>query len=334
MKTAVSKQSLLCRFCRTADEEGGSKILKLFNQLAIFFDQVSHIAHDCSWNRDIDHGLQTRSCVDNVRNAVHDHGHGSDTAFDFRCVGHIDRRYAFDLYIVSGVDADGECGSDLDAMPDMDAIKRILGDGPSKYADSAGKMVEDASRILKNNMRQGSGTSKTGDHGLKYALQGWFETEVSYNFETQQWDFIILTGGFTAGGGMGYEWTWNMQVGPVPLFFQLEAGASGAVQFNAALWEKGNTRANDYLTELRLYAYLQAFGGVGFDYAIIALKLGLYGRVGLTAQLRWLNTAEPVNIGDAYGTEFAGQYLDVDGEVGAKFQVELLFISYEKFLWS
>ena len=183
-------------------------------------------------------------------------------------------------------------------------------------------------------MRQGSGTSKTGDHGLKYALQGWFETEVSYNFETQQWDFIILTGGFTAGGGMGYEWTWNMQVGPVPLFFQLEAGASGAVQFNAALWEKGNTRANDYLTELRLYAYLQAFGGVGFDYAIIALKLGLYGRVGLTAQLRWLNTAEPVNIGDAYGTEFAGQYLDVDGEVGAKFQVELLLISYEKILWS
>lgn len=235
---------------------------------------------------------------------------------------------------VSGVDADGERGSDLDAMPDMDAIKSILGDGPSKYADSAGKMAEDASRILKNNMRQGSGTSKTGDHALKYALQGWFETEVSYNFETQKWDFIILTGGFTAGGGMGYEWTWNMQVGPVPLFFQLEAGASGAVQFNAALWEKGNVRANDYLTELRLYAYLQAFGGIGFDYAIIALKLGLYGRVGLTAQLRWLNTAEPVNIGGTYGTSFAGQYLDVDGEVGAKFQVELLFISYEKILWS
>ena len=145
----------------------------------------------------------------------------------------------------------------------------------------------------------------------------------------------MLTGGFTAGGGMGYEWSWNFQLGPIPFLLQLEAGAAGAVQFNAALWEKGNTRANDYLTELRLYAYLQAFGGVGFDYAIIALKLGLYGRIGLTAQLRWLNTAEPVNIGGTnYGTSFNGQSLDLDGEVGAKFQVELLFISYEKILWS
>ena len=201
------------------------------------------------------------------------------------------------------------------------------------YITSAADQIENASRILRNNRRQGSGTSKTGESLKKYALQGWFETEVSWNFEKQKWEFVILTGGFTAGGGMGYEWTWNMQVGPVPVFFQLEAGAAGALQFNAALWEKGNARANDYLTELRLYAYLQAFGGIGFDYAIIALKLGLYGRVGLTAQLRWLNTAETVTVGSTTGKTFNGQSLLLNGEVGAKFQVELLFISYEKILY-
>ena len=222
---------------------------------------------------------------------------------------------------VSGVDADGERGSDLDAMPDMDAIKSILGDGPSKYADSAGKMVEDASRILKNNMRQGSGTSKTGDHGLKYALQGWFETEVSYNFETQQWDFIILTGGFTAGGGMGYEWSWNFQLGPIPFLLQLEAGAAGTVSFTSQFNPQGG---EDYLTELRLYAYLQAFAGVGFDYAVLAMKLGFYGRIGLDASLKWLNRNG--------GSAIRGDSLAVTGEVGAKFQIEILFISYEKIL--
>lgn len=142
----------------------------------------------------------------------------------------------------------------------------------------------------------------------------------------------MLTGGFTAGGGMGYEWSWNFQLGPIPFLLQLEAGAAGTVSFTSQFNPQGG---EDYLTELRLYAYLQAFGGVGFDYAIIALKLGLYGRIGLTAQLRWLNTAEPVNIGGTnYGTSFNGQSLDLDGEVGAKFQVELLFISYEKILWS
>ena len=52
--------------------------------------------------------------------------------------------------------------------------------------------------------------------------------------------------------GVGYEWTWNTQVGPVPLLFQLEAGAAGAIEFQAALDHVKN--GNDYLTELRLYA--------------------------------------------------------------------------------
>lgn len=141
---------------------------------------------------------------------------------------------------VSGVEANGDRGYDLDATPGLEDIKDAYHKGGvGNYITSAADQIENASRILRNNRRQGSGTSKTGESLKKYALQGWFETEVSWNFEKQKWEFVILTGGFTAGGGMGYEWTWNMQVGPVPVFFQLEAGAAGASSQRRSL-EKGN----------------------------------------------------------------------------------------------
>ena len=59
---------------------------------------------------------------------------------------------------------------------------------------------------------------------------------------------------------------------------------------------------------------------------MIALKLGLFGQIGLDAQLKWLN---------AIGQDAKFGYdVGVDGTIGMKFQVELLFISYEKILWS
>ena len=225
---------------------------------------------------------------------------------------------------VSGVAADSSRGYDLDYFPGLEQIKGVAGQGLVGYAKTAANQVSYASQILAGNSRQGYGTSRTGDRKLSYALQGYFETEVYYDFDTNKWEMVVVTGGFTAGGGFGYEWTWNTQVGPVPVFLQLEAGLSGAVEFQAAIDRvKGG---NDYLTELRIYAYLQAFGGIGFDYAVIALKLGLYGRVGVDATLRWLS---------AFGesTEFASD-VKISGEIGIKFQVEFLFISYEKILWS
>ena len=55
------------------------------------------------WNRDVQHRDQTCVSVDAVRNAVHDHSHRADTAFDFRCVNHIYRWNSVQDYIVTGV---------------------------------------------------------------------------------------------------------------------------------------------------------------------------------------------------------------------------------------
>ena len=56
-------------------------------------------------NRDVQHCDQTRVCVDAVRDAVHDHSHRTDTAFDLRSVYHVYRRNCVQDYIVAGVNA-------------------------------------------------------------------------------------------------------------------------------------------------------------------------------------------------------------------------------------
>lgn len=43
---------------------------------------------------------------------------------------------------------------------------------------------------------------------------------------------------------------------------------------------------NDFLTELRIYLYLRLFVGAGFDYSVVAMKIGMYGQVDVDMQFR------------------------------------------------
>ena len=224
---------------------------------------------------------------------------------------------------VTGIAADTSRGYDVDYFPGFEQIKGLYNQG-TEYGKTMGNQLKSAGNTLKNNINQGSGTSKTKDGKIFYALNGGFETEVYYDFTDQEWKMVVVNGNFEAGGGYGMEWTWNTQVGPVPVLAQLELGASAVVHFDAAV--NRQVMDNDYLTQLSIYAYLQAFGGIGFDYAVVALKLGLFGQIGLDAQLKWLN---------AIGQDAQFGYdVDLEGTIGMKFQVEVLFISYEKILWS
>lgn len=224
---------------------------------------------------------------------------------------------------VSGVAADTSRGYDVDYFPGLEEIKGLYSQG-AEYGKTVGGRIGSAAKILGSHISQGSGRSKFRDGKIFYALNGGFETEVYYDFTDQEWKMVVVNGNFEAGGGYGMEWTWNYQVGPVPMLVQLELGASAVMHFDAAV--NRQVMDNDYLTQLSIYAYFQAFGGIGFDYAVIALKLGLFGRIGLDAQLKWLN---------AIGQDAKfGYNVGVEGEIGVKFQVEVLFISYEQILWS
>ena len=85
--------------------------------------------------------------------------------------------------------------------------------------------------------------------------------------------------------------------------------------------------ANDYLTQVQLNAFIRAFGGIGFDYAILAMKIGLFGQLSFQGAVRFLNA-----IGEAQAK--VGYKIDFLGEVGIEFLIKFLFITYERVLWS
>ena len=165
-------------------------------------------------------------------------------------------------------------------------------------------------------------------HGLETSkeLGGFIESEIYY--EDGQWHIHVLNGGLRAGFGAEYTWRYNSFVGYIPVTAEFTAGAAAAVELKV-----GVDRLNDlnyYLTELRIAAYLRAFGGFGFDYSIIALKIGIFGTVDFGMTARWFNEQGDTTI---YGNQNA-QQLTLNGRTGIEFYVAFLFFSYRTALFS
>lgn len=169
-------------------------------------------------------------------------------------------------------------------------------------------------------------------------LEGYYEGQFYYDTEQHKWAFRTISGGMTAGASASFQANINAWAGPVPITATFAAGIALQLDFKAATvytdqvadisgWTAEAQEAdsvNDYLTTLRIQGYVDAFGGLGFDYSIIALKIGLYGRI----------TADSTNIflSRTYlqkDKQMNGQALGISGEVGIKFFAKLLFVSYE-----
>ncbi len=164
---------------------------------------------------------------------------------------------------------------------------------------------------------------------LKLQLEGFYEAEIRYNRVSGEWEVYTKGGGFTAGAGMEFGFDVNAMVGPVPVTGSFRVGGAVQLSFQTALrYDQGDEPVHDFLTNLRLNAYVNAFGGVGFDYAIVALKIGLFGELGVDSQNRFLTRSYLEN-GD-----LQGQQLALRSQVGIKFVAQFLFISYEAVLAS
>ncbi|MDO4314500.1 MAG: S-layer homology domain-containing protein [Oscillospiraceae bacterium] len=164
---------------------------------------------------------------------------------------------------------------------------------------------------------------------LKLQLEGFYEAEIRYDRETNEWKVYTKGGGFTAGVGVEFGFDVNAMAGPVPLTASFRVGGAVQLSFQTALrYNQGDDPVNDFLTNLRLNAYVKAFGGIGFDYSIVALKIGLFGELSLDSQNRFL-TRKYLENGD-----LQGQQLYLKGQVGIKFVAECLCISYEAVLAS
>ncbi|WP_418927584.1 S-layer homology domain-containing protein, partial [Dysosmobacter sp.] len=180
---------------------------------------------------------------------------------------------------------------------------------------------------------------KVSNTDLNLQLEGFYEAEIRYNTEKKEWEVFTVGGGFTAGVGVGFSFSVNAMAGPVPLTATFELGGAIQLDFRTAVrygqqgqgtelaWSDPTaTAVNDFLTTLRINAYVHAFGGIGFDYSIVALKIGLFGNLDVDSQNKFLSRTY---LADKEKRQINGQALGIQSEVGIKFVASFLFISYE-----
>ncbi len=185
-------------------------------------------------------------------------------------------------------------------------------------------------------LRENAAKMTSADADLNLQLTGYYEAEIRYNLDQGAWEIYTTGGGFTAGVGVEIGFTANAMVGPVPVTGTFSVGGALQLDFKTAVRysQQGNdvwidhdaTAVSDYLTNLRINAYVKAFGGFGFDFAVVALKIGVYGQLGIDSQNKFLSRTYLANSGDR---QLNGQGLNATGEVGIKFVAKFLFISYE-----
>ena len=174
---------------------------------------------------------------------------------------------------------------------------------------------------------------------LNLQLEGFYEAEIRYNAEKKEWEVFTVGGGFAAGVGVGFNFSVNAMAGPVPLTATFELGGAIQLDFRTAVrygrqgegtelaWSDPTaTAVNDFLTTLRINAYVHAFGGIGFDYSVVALKIGLFGNLDVDSQNKFLSRTY---LADETKRQINGQALGITSEVGIKFVASFLFISYE-----
>ena len=180
---------------------------------------------------------------------------------------------------------------------------------------------------------------KVTNTDLNLQLEGFYEAEIRYNAEKKEWEVFTVGGGFTAGVGVGFTFSVNAMAGPVPLTATFELGGAIQLDFCTAVrygrqgegtelaWiDPTATAVNDFLTTLRINAYVHAFGGIGFDYSVVALKIGLFGNLDVDSQNKFLSRTY---LADETKRQINGQALGIQSEVGIKFVASFLFISYE-----
>lgn len=165
----------------------------------------------------------------------------------------------------------------------------------------------------------------------------YFEVEVKYDTTKQEWVMVLIGGGFDYEALIGASVSLNGMVGPIPVTASFNIGAATSLIFRAVK-PYGNVPSdinaadvNDFYTALRIKAYISAFGGLGFDLSLVALKIGVFGKANLDYSAEFVNKPYMIE-GDglyAYLTT-----LGVSGQVGVKFVAKFLFVSYETVLAS
>ena len=145
-------------------------------------------------------------------------------------------------------------------------------------------------------------------------LEGWVSTEIRYSFDDGQWKVLTTGGGFTAGAQLEFEKVLRCSAYGIPPTASFKVRGGATVDFQTAIryaeqlgleWNEDTVNAvNDYLTALRINAYFEFFGGLGYDQGFTA-KIGVlkeesiaFSKSGTQVILRYSNTVSDNNTAD------------------------------------
>ena len=153
-------------------------------------------------------------------------------------------------------------------------------------------------------------------------LEGWFGTEIRYNFDKMEWEVLMTNGGFTAGAMLEKEIFKNaFRVCTFSILLRggVRVDMDAAMRYAEQLgleWNDTTARyVNDFLTSLRIHAYFEGFAGLGYANKKIQARIGFYGSVSLDLDNQWLTRKY---LKEESLRDLAGQYLKINGKLGVR----------------
>lgn len=161
--------------------------------------------------------------------------------------------------------------------------------------------------------------SYMGGYGSNKKLYGggaYFDCEIFYDINSEEWKIVVLKSFTHVGGGYHYQKIYNTWIGPVPVTAEFLAGGTG--QLNLKTVTEGKDKGSISITEFSPYVYLRGFGGVGRDYKVVSFKAGVYGKASIDQQYLWLKSPNKNS---------NGQRIKLAGETGIEYEIKLVVIN-------
>ena len=173
-------------------------------------------------------------------------------------------------------------------------------------------MYEDLNSLMDDDDDDG------GEGSYDVSFSGTLVLEAGYDFNKKEWAIDFRGGKVGLAFNAKYEWSQNFMCGPVPANISFGAGANAVVEVSFA--SKSSVKL--MLVDATIGVYIEAFAGLGFDATIAKLKLGIYGRIGANVNFLLLS--------DFKKNPSTGTKLDINGEIGIRLEVKVLFVKYKK----
>lgn len=181
--------------------------------------------------------------------------------------------------------------------------------------DDAENFEKELDEMFKDDDNDDDDEDGSGEGSLEFNFYGTLMLDARLGISDGNWDIRFVGGNVGTNVEGKYEWSQNFMCGPVPVLVSFEVGFTADLE--VAFGDKKGTQA--MLIDAAMGVSLEAFAGLGFDLSLVAFKLGIFGNIGADVDFLYLVPANKT-----------GTKLDIDGEVGLRMEVKVLFVKYKK----